>query len=217
MQKGHPYSLSKTVQLADDILLVKGFGLCSNCYILLDNDAHESITIDAGRGPNSEAIHAAAGENIKFALLTHGHADHISGLDKLGCDGFVSEKDLKIIKELNYFIENFKPPKRLKSFSEMASESKDEIRFGNFSLKIIPTPGHTPGSVCFLDEHRGLLFSGDTLFAKSHGHEVVGRTDLPFSSDEEMGKSLLKLKALKLNTVFPGHGAIESLNTRAEE
>jgi len=74
------------------------------------------------------------------------------------------------------------------------------IEFGNESLKVMHTPGHTPGSICLLGER--LVFTGDTLFA-----EGIGRTDLPGGSDREMQLSLKKLVRLPDNfLIYPGHG-----------
>ena len=76
------------------------------------------------------------------------------------------------------------------------------IRFGEISLDVLHTPGHTEGSVCLLAESERLLFTGDTLFAGSWG-----RTDLPGGSDDQMIDSLARLSALATDLrVLPGHG-----------
>jgi len=76
------------------------------------------------------------------------------------------------------------------------------IKFGNEELKVIETPGHSPGSLCFYSQKRSILFSGDTIFK-----EAVGRTDLPYSSVSQLESSIKKLLKLPDKTiVYPGHG-----------
>ena len=124
-------------------------------------------------------------------LLTHGHFDHVHGLEEIkkrtGAEVWVNEKDVG-----------------LQYGGEIAADEffKDEqvIMFNDEEIKVIFTPGHTPGSVCFLlGKH---LFSGDTLFKQG-----VGRTDLPGGNIRELEKSLQRVLALPPETkVYPGHG-----------
>ena len=79
-----------------------------------------------------------------------------------------------------------------------------------FSLRVIHTPGHTKGSVCFYDEEQKLLFSGDTLFK-----DACGRTDLQGGSEEQLIESLLNLKFLDFEILLPGHGVVFKGNQRA--
>ena len=76
-----------------------------------------------------------------------------------------------------------------------------ELKIENFKLKILFTPGHTPGGCCFYFKEENALFTGDTLFA-----EGVGRTDLSYSSKNDLYKSLEKIHNLKGVIIYPGHG-----------
>ena len=124
---------------------------------------------------------------LKMILLTHGHFDHVHGLEV-----WVNEKDVG-----------------LQYGGEIAADEffKDEqvIMFNDEEIKVIFTPGHTPGSVCFLlGKH---LFSGDTLFKQG-----MGRTDLPGGDAKELEKSLRRVLALPPETkVYPGHGGETSI------
>ena len=128
---------------------------------------------------------------LKMILLTHGHFDHVHGLEEIkkrtGAEVWVNEKDVG-----------------LQYGGEIAADEffKDEqvIMFNDEEIKVIFTPGHTPGSVCFLlGKH---LFSGDTLFKQG-----MGRTDLPGGNIRELEKSLQRVLALPPETkVYPGHG-----------
>ncbi|HOJ85949.1 MAG TPA: MBL fold metallo-hydrolase [Elusimicrobiales bacterium] len=127
-------------------------------------------------------------KKLSAVLLTHGHFDHSNDIDKLakeyGVDIYLSNEDAEFVD----FKYDFKSP----------SDGK-ELNIDGIRIKVLSTPGHTPGSVCYLYENN--IFTGDTLFCKA-----CGRVDLPKSDPEEMRKSLLKLSSLSNDTVvWPGH------------
>lgn len=140
-------------------------------------------------------------KKLSAVLLTHGHFDHINDIDKISQsfnkpDIYISSKDVHLI-DFNY---NFK-----------FTDERDFIDIDDINIKIIKTPGHTPGSVCYLFENN--LFTGDTLFSGA-----CGRVDLPGSDPEEMRKSLLKLSMLNDDiTVWPGHDYNDSKTTIGKE
>lgn len=178
--------------------LVVGF-LENNCYILADEDSKSSVIIDPG--DNEEDILKAVKDKklkVEKILLTHGHPDHVGAAEAVssetGAPVFIHDEDKKLFKI-----------KAQKSVAE-----NDSISFGKYTIKVLHTPGHTPGSVCFLVNEK--LFSGDTVFAGS-----IGRTDLPGGSYRDIMKSL-KEKILPLSDdveILPGHG--HSSNIKEEK
>ncbi len=165
------------------------------CYIV--SSKGESVIIDPGF--DAEKIIGVVKSNnlkVKYVLLTHGHFDHIRAIPEIK-----KEFDVDILCNPN---ENLKIP--YKSIYD-----NKEIEFGDEKIKVIETPGHSRGSVCFLI--RDNLFSGDTLFYHS-----FGRTDLPEGNENEMLNSLKKLFELpKKIKVYPGHDYGAETTTIGEE
>jgi glyoxylase-like metal-dependent hydrolase (beta-lactamase superfamily II) len=125
---------------------------------------------------------------------THGHPDHISGdaifQEKYNVPICIHRFDAASIEGL----ENRNFP------AAVLLEDGSLIKFGNESLKVMHTPGHTPGSICLLGKRT--VFTGDTLFAGG-----IGRTDFPGGSDRGMRLSLQKLTRLPAYfLIYPGHG-----------
>lgn len=173
------------------------FGLLStNCYILSD-ESKNAIIIDPGFETKKEfqAIEEYIKENslnIKFILNTHGHSDHISGnkviLERYSCSICIHKNDFEY---LNNSIDNSKI---------ILIKEGDLIEINKRNLRIISTPGHTPGGICLLGKR--VIFSGDTLFYRG-----IGRLDFPGGSRIDMKKSLHKLMSLPDELiVYPGHG-----------
>mgnify|MGYP003926759557 CR=1 FL=1 len=180
----------KTIELNDfkrigqtQIYVYQTNRLCSNRYLLLDKDAG-ILMIDSGDGEDKLDFKPT------LCLLTHGHFDHTSGVES-DWKVYISDKEDPALPYINI-------PKNAKKFEN------NLIKFGRFLIEIIPTPGHTPGSVCFFEKNNKVLFSGDTLFANG----AYGRTDLG-GSDIEIRKSLKKLLSLNYILLCPGHGEIE--------
>jgi len=172
--------------------------LFTNCYIASCPDTKEAIIIDPGLDFSYEAqpIYDYIKEaklKVKFVINTHGHEDHVKG------DIVFQEKyNVSIcIHSLDaHFIENTRNPK----FPSIVLDESTFLQCGGEVLKVIHTPGHTPGSICLVGER--LIFTGDTLFAGG-----IGRTDFPGGSIIDMNKSLKKLTSLPdYLLVYPGHG-----------
>lgn len=156
-------------------------------------------------------------------LLTHGHYDHIRGIKKFlehyNCTVFVSEKDDEMLdnSRLNgsLMIDGSEKIVTLGTNRKYLLDDEDEISFygGLLFFKVIETPFHTDGSVCYLCEKENALFTGDTLFKGS-----IGRTDLPNGKARLIKPSLEKLKKLdpKL-VVYPGHGDSTTLEKELKE
>lgn len=184
-------------------MLVETFAvgmLSTNCYVTSSKETKEAIVIDPGLDFSSEAQpilnYITAGNlEVKFIVNTHGHDDHIKGNTL-----FQEEFNVPIcIHQLDaHFIEtaeqNKFPPNIL-------LEDGSLVNFGSETLKVMHTPGHTPGSICLVGEK--IVFTGDTLFAGG-----IGRTDFIGGSMSDMEVSLQKLTRLPdYLLVYPGHGA----------
>lgn len=170
--------------------------LATNCYILND-ESKDAIIIDPGFETKREvqAIEDYINKNslkVQVIINTHGHSDHISGnkkiLKKYNCSICIHKNDLRY---LDNTINNSKI---------ILVKDGDLIHINKKNLKVISTPGHTPGGICLLGDR--ILFSGDTLFYRG-----IGRLDFPGGSRKDMKKSLLKLMSLPEELiVYPGHG-----------
>ncbi|MEO0019770.1 MAG: MBL fold metallo-hydrolase [candidate division WOR-3 bacterium] len=178
--------------------------LLTNCYILKSGD--EMVVIDPGG--DAEAILGRAeklGGVVKFIINTHGHIDHIAANGEVAehtnapilihkLDGaMLVSPDANLSLMMGMRIKSPQPSRFL--------VEGDEIVIGDETLKVIHTPGHTPGSICLLGSD--YAFTGDTLFLDS-----IGRVDLPGGSEMEMQASLVRLQGLlrKETMLYPGHG-----------
>lgn len=185
-----------------------------NCSLAWD-ETGEGVIIDPGfyTAAEAEALYgkiAEKGVRPVMLLLTHGHFDHIFGVKecsaKYGIPVYMDQEDNFTIQ--HDFSKNFGLKEPDSSFSTEPLEDGQALHFGNTEFKVITTPGHTPGCVCFYDEKDKVLFSGDTLFAGS-----IGRTDHPGGDYDKLIVSLMdKLMGLPGDTtVFPGHGRTTSI------
>jgi len=173
--------------------------LSTNCYVASSKETKEAIVIDPGLDFSSEATpifdFIAEGKlKVKFIVNTHGHDDHVKG------DALFQQKYNVPICIHPLDAPYIKTPEKSKFPSNVLLEDGSIIKFGTETLKVMHTPGHTPGSICLVGEK--IVFSGDTLFAGG-----IGRTDFPGGSISDMGDSLHKLTSLPDNLlVYPGHG-----------
>jgi glyoxylase-like metal-dependent hydrolase (beta-lactamase superfamily II) len=178
----------------------------TNCYLVYCPETLECAVIDPGGEPD-EIIRLISGLGLKpVAILnTHAHVDHVGAnkdiKDKFNIPLYIHSADLSILEkaqdsELALFLEAKDSP----TPDDFIKEG-DEIKIGKSSLKVLHTPGHSPGSVSFLGD--GFLLSGDTLFFGG-----VGRTDFPGGSWQQL-ESSIKEKILVMpdeTIVLPGHG-----------
>jgi len=188
-------------KVSDKIWQISFPNFGSNIYLLEDS----KTIIDTGSRENKEELlHDLkklnlVPSNIKKVLLTHLHFDHIGNLSLFKNAAIYASKEE--IASLNKNAEGTV----LAAFdSEIISELK-KIRLiplpkSIARLKVLLTPGHSAGSVCFYMQKEKILFSGDTLFEQG-----IGRLDLPTSKPEKMKTSLNKLKKLKHKILCPGH------------
>ena len=182
-------------------------------YVVFEKDGSEAIIIDAGHAVTKEIESIANESGLKISTLanTHGHFDHIAdnnSLSKLfGLKIAASKKDAIFFADPEGAL-GFPLPIRVEpSKIDIGLDSTSVLRAGSLLFSIIETPGHTPGSICLYEKSAGVIFSGDTLFAGT-----CGRTDLRFSSEEQMRESLHNLAKLPAETlVYPGHGKATSI------
>ena len=184
--------------------------LQTNCYLVWDTTSKEAVIIDAADDGVliSEEIERI-GLKPKYILATHGHFDHNLGVLDLKLiynipycvnikDWFLLERQQETAK--HFLNIDIKTPNLQKIDIDL--DKKKEIKLGEEVLKIIKTPGHTPGSVCIYNRKNKILFSGDTLFK-----DCRGRTDFKYGSTENIFNSLKKIVKLPEKTVvLSGHG-----------
>lgn len=186
--------------------------LSENCYVVSD-ETKECVIIDCGafypeeRKAITDYI-TGNGLNPIHLLVTHGHLDHNFGNDTIyqtfGLKPEVAQADEHLMKNLQHQAESFYQMKIDTVFPPIGHffEDGETIHFGNHELSIIPTPGHSKGSVTFYCEAEGVAFTGDTLFQNS-----IGRTDFQSGSMFQIINSLRLLAQLPDKTkVLPGHG-----------
>ena len=186
--------------------------LQENCYVVSD-ETRECVIIDCGAYYEEEKqaiVQYIDSNRLKpiHLLVTHGHLDHNFGnefiMKTYGLQPELSERDEKLMLHAKgqaaqyYDMEldmEMPPPARL-------LEENEVVTFGSHRLKVLQTPGHSKGCICFYCEEEHLLFSGDTLF-----HNTIGRTDLTGGSMMMIIQSLRFLAQLPDNVVvYPGHG-----------
>lgn len=183
----------------------------NNIYLVADEKSGEAVLIDATQDlPEIQKAVKDLGVKVKYILLTHGHFDHILGLNSLkkslNAPAVICKDDLVISDNINEFTRLFGLPDSVPPKYDMYIKDGDEILLGSYKIKVIHTPGHTEGGVCYLVD--GKLFSGDTLFRGS-----VGRTDLFGGNFNKLSDSI-KNKLFKLDDkteVFPGHGDMTTI------
>ncbi len=180
----------------------------ANCFIVGDPRAGLGAIIDPGDDPE-RVLEAAArsGLTIEYVIATHGHFDHTGGVrgvvDGLGCEFLMHEADLFFARDSvasarrwGVRIDQVPDPDRFLADGEV-------ISVGSIELRVIHTPGHSPGGICLYAESEGILFSGDTLFQGS-----IGRTDFRQGSMEQLVASIReRVFSLPDDTVVhTGHG-----------
>jgi len=182
----------------------------SNCYIVYDQKSLDAIVIDPGE--EAERIMKKIEDDrlkVCYIVCTHGHFDHVGAVAdlkrKTGARVVLNKKDLEIYRHAGELASSWgfhivQPPE-----PDLLVEEGDELIAGGLKFTVLATPGHSPGGICL--HGRGILFTGDTIFAGS-----VGRTDLYGGDIGELKKSFVRLISLPADTeILPGHGGRSSV------
>ena len=178
-----------------------------NTYLAVDESTGKGFIVDPG-GYNPKLTEKVRedGVDIKYIILTHGHSDHICGvndhLDDFPQAKVVADEAEKPMLEDARLNQStmFGSPQTVKA--DIWVKDGDELEVGDLKLKFVHTPGHTPGGRCIYVASENILFSGDTLFRQS-----IGRTDFPGGSFQQLADAIhSKLFVLPDDTaVLPGH------------
>ncbi|MBN2101542.1 MAG: MBL fold metallo-hydrolase [Candidatus Aenigmarchaeota archaeon] len=200
----------ETLREIGGVKMIHLSGLDSNIYLF------GKTVIDTGTGFNFVRLmdilkQLKIGMNdIELVVNTHCHFDHTGG------DGYfpkakiaIHEADADAVEKADEKMVNagfFDGKARPKKISQKLKEG--DIISG---LKVFHTPGHTPGSICLLDEKKKILFSGDTIFS-----DGVGRTDRPGGNEEHLEESINRIMELDFDILLPGHGEPIIKNAKRE-
>lgn len=181
----------------------------TNCYALVSGG--KCLVVDPGDA-GERIAEQLADVDVELIVATHGHGDHVSGVAALkaatGAPFAMAEPDVELATHAS---ENSRWAKFDAPQPDRLLAEGDVVRVGSAELKVIETPGHTPGGIVLLGE--GVAFVGDTIFAGS-----CGRTDLPGGDPAVMAQTLARLRDLipPETVLLPGHGATTTMQHELE-
>lgn len=196
-----------------NLSILVGGRVGANCYVLSDEKGR-ALIFDIPDSCGERVADFCANNNLTplAILLTHGHFDHCGGvaafLRRFAVKVYGSEADASLAASAT--ANRYKVKAENCHITDYVTDGQS-LGIADFDVKVIATPGHTAGSVCYIvgDD----MFSGDTLF-----HGDIGRTDFPESVPGAMAESLKKLAAINGNyTVYPGHEEATTLEEEKRE
>lgn len=181
--------------------------ISTNCYIIMEESKKRALIVDPGG--DADRIMNKIKElqvSVDAILLTHGHFDHMLAADalreKYQVKVYLGQDDSELIKNP---MENVSGMfgKPISTHADVVLQDGQVLELAGFEIKVLATPGHTKGGVCYYIEKESVAFSGDTIFQAS-----VGRSDFPTGSGASLSKSIReKIFTLPEDTqLFPGHG-----------
>ncbi|MBQ8212903.1 MAG: MBL fold metallo-hydrolase [Clostridia bacterium] len=179
----------------------------SNCYLLTVGSHAALVDPSANAYTLMDAV-AQKGAILELILLTHGHFDHIVSIDTLrqytDAPVMIHEDDAEMLGDStkNAFYTFFRQERNYRDADRVLTDG-EILKLGDEMIRVIHTPGHSAGSVCYLCNENQFLLTGDTLF-----DEGVGRCDLWKGDADQLRNSLKKLRDFPQNSlIYPGHGA----------
>ena len=191
------------MDLLIDQILAGRFGVF--CYLVTEPVTREAMLVDPGAEPGRILDRVREREaRVRWIVCSHAHPDHVGAVAQVKADTSASvvihRKEAETLGKLTHRVMVRLMGGKPVSRADVPVEDGDQLEIGPRSVRVLHTPGHSPGGICLLAE--GHLFSGDTLFVGG-----VGRTDLPRSSWDELSASLReKILSLPGNTrIWPGH------------
>lgn len=187
--------------------------IANNCYLITDAETNKSALVDCTEA-SAKMLDFIGNSDLEYILLTHGHFDHIGGVkeikEKFGAKVVISSQDEPMLSSGKLSLAAFCGGVQNNTSADILVKDGDVIELGNTSIKVMATPGHTKGGVCYIADD--CIFTGDTLFFCS-----CGRTDFPGGSFDEIKQSLNKLARLKGNyKLYPGHDRVSTLDFERE-
>lgn len=186
--------------------------IAANCYVLLDETSGEAAVVDPGACDQLlvDYLKSSAVKRVRYILLTHGHYDHLMGVAQVkaltGAPVYIHAQDAACLTdEAKSLADTHLPGRQQAVEADGLLEEGMELKLGDFSIRVLHTPGHSRGGVCFVVGDT--IFSGDTLFC-----HTCGRTDLPGGDYATLMHSLERLAGLSGDyQVYPGHNRATTL------
>ena len=197
----------------------------TNCYFLINDELKEVVIVDPGdRADRIEAYIAKEGLKPVAILLTHGHFDHMMAAEELReaykVPVYACAKEKQLLNSASLNLAKGFIRSNYTMDADIYCKEGDEFYLAGCTIKVLETPGHTPGGCCYYIAEEDVVFTGDTLFAQS-----VGRTDFPGGSMSQIVRSIREKlmtlnKAGNLETdimVYPGHNDPTTIETERME